>query len=210
MSGSSHGIEGGPLRDWYTSCHGTSAAPASRMTTSATARCWAAYAPPSPKPRSAGPDFAASVEGIEWVANSTSTCVVRSSPGTDASSPAIPSRTPSMNGCTKPGWSKNWRTLSIWMASGPSPRPVSASASAKSSRYWRQLEYELYALVAIAMSFVWPAALASSSASLRYGSQLRLPQSTGRSMPRLASSASRAAFSCRFCSLIGLTPPKWR
>ena len=26
MSGSSHGIEGGPLRDWYTSCHGTSAA----------------------------------------------------------------------------------------------------------------------------------------------------------------------------------------
>ena len=69
-----------------------------------------------------------------------------------------------MNGCTKPGWSKNWRTLSIWITS---PSPVSASASAKSSRYWRQLEYELYALVAMAMSFVWPAAFASASASLR-------------------------------------------
>ncbi len=57
---------------------------------------------------------------------------------------------------------------------------------------------------------VKPRSSASRSASSRYGSQLRLPHSTGRSIPREASSASNAALSSRFWSLIGLTPPKWR
>jgi len=45
---------------------------------------------------------------------------------------------------------------------------------------------------------------------LEIGRQLRLPQYTGRSIPRAASSSSSAALSARFCSLMGLTPPKWR
>ena len=77
---------------------------------------------------------------------------------------ATAERTPSTKGSTNPGWSKNWRTLSICMRS---PSPVCSSASAKSSRYWRQLEYELYALVARPISRVKPRSAASSSASLR-------------------------------------------
>ena len=71
-SGSSHGWVGGPLRDWKTSSHGTPR-PERAMTTSATARCCAAYAPPSPKPRKPGPLFAASAEGMECVVKSTRT-----------------------------------------------------------------------------------------------------------------------------------------
>ena len=93
----------------------------------------------------------------------------------------------------------------------PSPaRPVSASTRAKSSRYWRQLENDEYALVASAEQRRVAGCRASRTASSRYGAQLRLPQYTGRSMPRRASSASSAAFSARFWALIGLTPPKWR
>ena len=40
-----------------------------------------------------------------------------------------------------------------------------------------------------------------------YGAQLRLPQNTGSSIPRAASSASMPALSSRFCWLIGLMPP---
>ena len=115
--------------------------------------------------------------------------------------------TPSVNAWTNPGWSKNWRTLSIVTVP---PRPVASSTRAKSSRYWRQLEYELYALVAIASRVVRPSAAASCIASSRYGAQLRLPQYTGRSMSRAASSASMEALSARFCALMGLTPPKCR
>ena len=128
------------------------------MTTSATARCWAAYAPPSPKPRSAGPDFAASVDGIEWVANSTSTSVARSSPGTAALELGEPVAHALDERLHEAGVVEELAHL-VDLDASPSPRPVSASASAKSSRYWRQLEYEVYALVAIAMSFVWPAAV---------------------------------------------------
>jgi hypothetical protein len=91
-----------------------------------------------------------------------------------------------------------------------SPSPVSSSTRAKSSRYCRQLENELYALVANASSVVSPPSDAAVTASDRYGAQLRLPQYTGRSIPRRASSASSAALSARFCALIGLTPPKCR
>jgi hypothetical protein len=139
-----------------------------------------------------------------WVETST-----RVRPGAPPSpiSPPTASVTPSVKAETKPGWSKNWRTLSLVTV------PISAVASstrAKSSRYCRQLEYELYALVAIARSVVSPAAAASCTASSRNGAQLRLPQYTGRSIPRAASSASIAALSARFWALIGLTPPKCR
>lgn len=91
--------------------------------------------------------------------------------------------------------------------SGPSwPRP--SSTTARSSRYWRQPEYDEYADVTSATAFFAPSASSSSIASVVYGSQLRLPHTTGSSTPRRASSASIAALSARFCSLMGLLPPK--
>ena len=50
----------------------------------------------------------------------------------------------------------------------------------------------------------------SRTASARYGSQFRLPHSTGRSTPRRASSAPRLVRSARFWALIGDTPPSAR
>src|SRR5674476_177279 len=51
-SGSSHGVAGGPLRDWYTSRQGGASTPARRAAPAtavfATTRCWAAYIPGSP------------------------------------------------------------------------------------------------------------------------------------------------------------------
>jgi hypothetical protein len=90
-----------------------------------------------------------------WVEKST-----RTAPGAmpSARNVATASRTPSTNGCTNPGWSKNCRTLSIVTVPA---RPVSDSTRAKSSRYWRQLENDEYALVARASRFVRPAAAAS-------------------------------------------------
>ena len=139
-----------------------------------------------------------------WVEKSTR---MRSAATPSAISSRTASVTPTVNACTNPGWSKNCRTLS--MVTVPR-RPVASSTRARSSRYWRQLEYELYALVAIASSDRSPAAAASCTASSRNGAQLRLPQYTGRSMPRAASSASIAALSARFWALIGLIPPKCR
>ncbi len=83
--------------------------------TSATARCCAAYAPPSPRSRcrsspSRGPERSASAVGMLCVENSTRTA---SGAMPSARNPLTASRTPSTNGCTKPGWSKNCRTLSI-------------------------------------------------------------------------------------------------
>jgi hypothetical protein len=56
----------------------------------------------------------------------------------------------------------------------------------------------------------WPAAWMSRSVSAMYGSEFRLPQNSGRSMPRASSSVRRAPSSWRFWALIGLTPPRAR
>ena len=74
-------------------------------------------------------------------------------------------------GSMKPGWLKYWRSRSIRGAPG-----TAATASARFSRYWRQPLYDEYALVSSAAARVTPSARISSRASVRNGSQLRLPQ----------------------------------
>ncbi|OLT23657.1 hypothetical protein BJF81_09905 [Ornithinimicrobium sp. CNJ-824] len=58
-------------------------------------------------------------------------------------------------------------------------------------------------------SRVIPSSWASRTVSVRNGSELRLPKSTGRVSPRRCSSSWSAATRARFWSLMGLLPPKW-
>jgi hypothetical protein len=72
-----------------------------------------------------------------------------------------------------------------------------------SSRYCRHEEYPPYALVTNASARSTPSSRIWPTVSASMGCQLRLPQYTGRSVPR-SISRSRA----RHCWLIGDTPPK--
>lgn len=97
-----------------------------------------------------GPELVAVEVGMEWVTNSTCTSRARSAPRPSFFRIRTSAcRTPSMNGVTKPGWSKYWRTLSIVSSSA---KPVSSSAAARSSRYCRHEEYEEYTEVTSASS----------------------------------------------------------
>jgi hypothetical protein len=104
----------------------------------------------------------------------------------------------------KPGWSKYTRSLSTTGASGPTAR----RAATMSSRYWRHPLYDEYAEVTNASARLTPSRCMVAKVSANIGSQLRLPQYTGRCGPWRSSSWRSAAISCRFCSLMGLTPPK--
>ena len=66
-------------------------------------------------------------------------CAVKTRSQSPAGSVLAASAIAAACGPMKPGWLKNWRTLSIRGA----PGPVAARARSMSSRYCRQLEYEL-------------------------------------------------------------------
>ncbi len=129
-SGSSQGVAGDPLRDWYTSRQGGTSTPAWRaapaMAAFATTRCWATYIPGSPDSgighSGSGPDVLAMDDGMEWVVKSTNGRRPGSA-STGASSSAVAS-------ANQPN-SANGGTLTTSTSSSG----CSASATPTSSRY---------------------------------------------------------------------------
>ncbi|KEP73817.1 hypothetical protein HR12_36085 [Microbacterium sp. SUBG005] len=71
-----------------------------------------------------GPERCASAVGMEWVEKSTR---IFSGAMPSATNADTASETPVTNVETKPGWSKNWRTLSMVTVS---PSPVASSTRA--------------------------------------------------------------------------------
>ncbi len=213
MSGSSQGMCGAPERDWYTRSHATFGATASMMAL-ALARCCAAYAEPSANSRGSSSDLpaaSASRVGMEWVANSTRIFESGSASPAAASFPRISSRpaaVPSRNGCTTPGVVEVLTDLVHFKLA------VQTGFGQRNTNVFAVLAAAGVTGVDAGGEHQDPAVSGVVSVlqdrGAMYGSQFRLPQRTGNSIARCASSASIAAFSSRFCWLMGLIPPKAR
>jgi hypothetical protein len=94
---------------------------------------------------------------MEWVTK-TSRADSRAAWGSSARAPRVASTT----GSTNPGWLKYWRSRSRRGASS-----TSATASARFSRYCRQLEYDEYAEVVSTAARRTPSATIPRSVSAR-------------------------------------------
>ena len=84
---------------------------------------------------------------------------------------------------------------------------TSAYSSYSSCRQYLENIEQARAEVANAIACRLPSAAMAATVSASIGSQFRLPQYTGRSMPLAAKSFSTAVSRSRHCWLIGLTPP---